>query len=105
MRGGILQYICYIFVSFADTVRKEAATITAVFPSPNEVMSILVQVPGRTPSILLCFSIFWVHVINFLLFGAASFRAENYSFIGQIISETISCEPTSYGRRGPSISE
>ncbi|GFY97371.1 exocyst complex component sec10 [Actinidia rufa] len=26
-----------------DTVRKEAATITAVFPSPNDVMSILVQ--------------------------------------------------------------
>jgi hypothetical protein len=25
-------------------VRKEAATITAVFPSPNEVMAILVQV-------------------------------------------------------------
>lgn len=28
----------------SDTVRKEAATITAVFPSPNDVMSILVQV-------------------------------------------------------------
>lgn len=28
----------------ADTVRKEAATIAAVFPSPNDVMSILVQV-------------------------------------------------------------
>lgn len=28
-----------------DTVRKEAATIMAVFPSPNDVMSILVQVP------------------------------------------------------------
>lgn len=29
---------------FLETVRKEAATIMAVFPSPNEVMSILVQV-------------------------------------------------------------
>ena len=29
----------------ADTVHKEVATITAVFHSPNEVMSILVQVP------------------------------------------------------------
>lgn len=28
----------------SDTVRREAATITAVFPSPNDVMSILVQV-------------------------------------------------------------
>lgn len=28
----------------ADIVGKEAATITAVFPSPNDVMSILVQV-------------------------------------------------------------
>ena len=27
-----------------DTVRKEAATIAAVFPSPKDVMSILVQV-------------------------------------------------------------
>lgn len=27
-----------------ETVRKEAATIAAVFPSPNDVMSILVQV-------------------------------------------------------------
>jgi len=32
---------------FTDTVRKEAATITAVFPSPSEVMSILVQVPKK----------------------------------------------------------
>lgn len=55
IRGYIPQYICYIFVSIADTVRKEAATIMAVFPSPNEVMSILVQVPTR---ILLYFILF-----------------------------------------------
>jgi hypothetical protein len=41
----IVQQICYVFIfCLADTVRKEAATIMAVFPSPNEVMSILVQV-------------------------------------------------------------
>ena len=33
-----------IFVLFvSDTVRKEAATIMVVFPSPNDVMAILVQ--------------------------------------------------------------
>lgn len=37
---GLKGYI----VCLADTVRREAATIMAVFPSPNEVMSILVQV-------------------------------------------------------------
>ncbi|KAB1219497.1 Exocyst complex component SEC10 [Morella rubra] len=36
---GLKGYI----VCLADTVRREAATIMAVFPSPNEVMSILVQ--------------------------------------------------------------
>ncbi|KAL6502468.1 Exocyst complex component 5 [Orobanche hederae] len=37
-----------------DTVRKEAATITAVFPSPNDVMSILVQrvLEDRIPKLL-----------------------------------------------------
>jgi exocyst complex component 5 len=34
----ILYYCC------SDTVKREATTITAVFPSPNEVMAILVQV-------------------------------------------------------------
>lgn len=43
----------------ADTVRKEAATITAVFPSPNYVMSILVQVPY--PSFISC-----LHFFSFL---------------------------------------
>ncbi|XP_044493678.1 exocyst complex component SEC10b-like [Mangifera indica] len=32
-----------LYKEITDTVRKEAATITAVFPSPNYVMSILVQ--------------------------------------------------------------
>ncbi|CAO2820197.1 unnamed protein product [Amaranthus hypochondriacus] len=32
-----------LYKEIADTVRKESATIMAVFPSPNEVMSILVQ--------------------------------------------------------------
>ncbi|XP_058757021.1 sterol 3-beta-glucosyltransferase-like isoform X2 [Vicia villosa] len=32
-----------LYKEIIDTVRKEAATITAVFPSPSEVMSILVQ--------------------------------------------------------------
>ncbi|KAI4328838.1 hypothetical protein L6164_021163 [Bauhinia variegata] len=32
-----------LYKEITDTVRKEAATITAVFPSPHEVMSILVQ--------------------------------------------------------------
>lgn len=35
-------WFCYFFL--ADTVRKEAETITAVFPYPSDVMSILVQV-------------------------------------------------------------
>ncbi|KAK8456887.1 hypothetical protein SEVIR_3G090600v4 [Setaria viridis] len=32
-----------LYKEIADTVRREATTITAVFPSPNEVMAILVQ--------------------------------------------------------------
>lgn len=39
-----IALVFYMVVLIADTVRKEAATITAVFPSPNYVMSILVQV-------------------------------------------------------------
>ena len=47
-RAWVHQQTCCIFVICpADTVRKEAATIMAVFPSPNDVMSILVQVPWR----------------------------------------------------------
>lgn len=40
MYGTYNCYECFI----TDTVRKESATIRAVFPSPNDVMSILVQV-------------------------------------------------------------
>lgn len=43
----MLTMLINIFFSCVDTVRKEAATITAVFPAPNEVMAILVQVNGN----------------------------------------------------------
>jgi hypothetical protein len=36
--------LAQLYKEIADTVRREATTITAVFPSPNEVMAILVQV-------------------------------------------------------------
>ncbi|KAL8114109.1 exocyst complex component SEC10b [Apium graveolens] len=43
-----------LYKDITDTVRKEAATITAVFPSPNDVMSILVQrvMEDRVPKLL-----------------------------------------------------
>ena len=41
-----------------DTVRKEAATIMAVFPSPNDVMSILVQVAKQEFLLLLLLYVF-----------------------------------------------
>ena len=46
---NMLTMLVHIFCYFScvDTVRKEAATITAVFPAPNEVMAILVQVNGN----------------------------------------------------------
>ena len=46
---NMLTMLIHIFCYFScvDTVRKEAATITAVFPAPNEVMAILVQVNGN----------------------------------------------------------
>lgn len=40
---SIADGLSTLYKEIADTVRKEAATITAVFPSPNEVMAILVQ--------------------------------------------------------------
>lgn len=47
---GVFSFIKYTFYKcLVDTVRKEAATIMAVFPSPNDVMSILVQVFARKP--------------------------------------------------------
>ncbi|KAH6833186.1 exocyst complex component sec10 [Perilla frutescens var. hirtella] len=43
-----------LYKEITDTVRKEAATITAVFPFPNDVMSILVQrvLEDRVPNLL-----------------------------------------------------
>ncbi|XP_075520821.1 exocyst complex component SEC10b-like [Primulina tabacum] len=43
-----------LYKEITDTVRKEAATITAVFPSPKDVMSILVQrvLEDRVPKLL-----------------------------------------------------
>ncbi|KAG2623638.1 hypothetical protein PVAP13_3KG072000 [Panicum virgatum] len=39
----IADGLSQLYKEIADTVRREATTITAVFPSPNEVMAILVQ--------------------------------------------------------------
>lgn len=39
----IARGLATLYKEITDTVRKEAATIMAVFPSPNDVMSILVQ--------------------------------------------------------------
>lgn len=41
--NNVARGLSSLYKEITDTVRKEAATITAVFPSPNEVMSILVQ--------------------------------------------------------------
>ncbi|XP_054802441.1 exocyst complex component SEC10b [Prosopis cineraria] len=41
--SNVARGLSALYKEITDTVRKEAATITAVFPSPNEVMSILVQ--------------------------------------------------------------
>ncbi|KAH1075524.1 hypothetical protein J1N35_027852 [Gossypium stocksii] len=45
--SNVARGLSSLYKEITDTVRKEAATIMAVFPSPNDVMSILVQVPGR----------------------------------------------------------
>lgn len=41
--SNVARGLASLYKEITDTVRKEAATITAVFPSPNYVMSILVQ--------------------------------------------------------------
>ncbi|XP_059456107.1 exocyst complex component SEC10b [Corylus avellana] len=41
--SNVSRGLSSLYKEITDTVRKEAATIMAVFPSPNEVMSILVQ--------------------------------------------------------------
>ncbi|XP_052170300.1 exocyst complex component SEC10b [Diospyros lotus] len=40
---NVARGLSSLYKEITDTVRKEAATIRAVFPSPNDVMSILVQ--------------------------------------------------------------
>ncbi|CAF1697203.1 unnamed protein product [Brassica napus] len=41
--SNVARGLSSLYKQITDTVRKEAATITAVFPAPNEVMAILVQ--------------------------------------------------------------
>ncbi|KAF5731753.1 putative sec10 [Tripterygium wilfordii] len=41
--SNVARGLSSLYKEIIDTVRKEAATITAVLPSPNDVMSILVQ--------------------------------------------------------------
>ncbi|XP_022738905.1 exocyst complex component SEC10b-like isoform X2 [Durio zibethinus] len=41
--SNVARGLSSLYKEITDTVRKEAATIMAVFPSPNDVMSILVQ--------------------------------------------------------------
>ncbi|EXB80465.1 Exocyst complex component 5 [Morus notabilis] len=41
--SNVARGLASLYKEITDTVREEAATIMAVFPSPNEVMSNLVQ--------------------------------------------------------------
>ncbi|CAJ1950635.1 unnamed protein product [Sphenostylis stenocarpa] len=41
--NNVARGLSSLYKEITDTVRKEAATVTAVFPTPSEVMSILVQ--------------------------------------------------------------
>ena len=98
-------------VIFTDTVRKEAATITAVFPSPSEVMSILVQVPDDMVFTKYCgfeqvvyFIVFTKTYVLIILY-AESFRAATHCPFGQTVRETISCQFTFHGGRWAPISE
>ncbi|XP_059278177.1 exocyst complex component SEC10b-like [Lycium ferocissimum] len=52
--SNVANGLSSMFKEIADTVRKEAATIAAVFPSPKDVMSILVQrvLEDRVPKLL-----------------------------------------------------
>ncbi|CAI9095527.1 OLC1v1031508C2 [Oldenlandia corymbosa var. corymbosa] len=52
--SNVARGLSSLYKDITDTVRKEAATITAVFPSPNDVMSILVQrvLEDRVPKLL-----------------------------------------------------
>ncbi|KAG6417472.1 hypothetical protein SASPL_119652 [Salvia splendens] len=52
--SNVARGLSSLYKEITDTVRKEAATITAVFPSPNDVMLILVQrvLEDRIPKLL-----------------------------------------------------
>ncbi|CAN4081426.1 unnamed protein product [Withania somnifera] len=52
--NNVANGLSSMFKEIADTVRKESATIGAVFPSPKDVMSILVQrvLEDRVPKLL-----------------------------------------------------
>ncbi|KAI3445897.1 hypothetical protein Pfo_002562 [Paulownia fortunei] len=52
--SNVARGLSSLYKEITDTVRKEAATITAVFPSPNDVMSILIQrvLEDRVPKLL-----------------------------------------------------
>ncbi|KAG8364205.1 hypothetical protein BUALT_Bualt19G0104100 [Buddleja alternifolia] len=52
--SNVARGLSSLYKEITDTVRKESATITAVFPSPNDVMSILVQrvLEDRVPKLL-----------------------------------------------------
>lgn len=52
--SNVARGLSSLYKDITDTVRKEAATIMAVFPSPNDVMSILVQrvLEDRVPKLL-----------------------------------------------------
>lgn len=52
--SNVARGLSSIFKEITETVRKESATIAAVFPSPNDVMSILVQrvLEDRVPKLL-----------------------------------------------------
>ncbi|KAK4437993.1 Exocyst complex component SEC10b [Sesamum alatum] len=52
--SNVASGLSSLYKEITDTVRKEAATITAVFPSPNDVMSILIQrvLEDRVPKLL-----------------------------------------------------
>lgn len=52
--SNVARGLISLYKEITDTVRKEAATITAVFPSPSDVMSILVQrvMEDRVPKLL-----------------------------------------------------
>ncbi|KAG9132528.1 hypothetical protein Leryth_008452 [Lithospermum erythrorhizon] len=52
--SNVARGLASLYKEITDTVRKEAATILAVFPSPHDVMSILVQrvLEDRVPKLL-----------------------------------------------------